>query len=348
VNKQTKNTQQTQSKPFFHRWLESVWYENGKGRFLLMPLSILFCFMSQRRRKQQEATQQAFPVPIIVIGNISVGGTGKTPLVIALTQHLQQQGYKPCIITRGYTGKAEKWPLAVTNETDVNLSGDEAKLMALRTQVPVIASPKRIDAIRYALKHYADTCDCILSDDGLQHYKMHRDMEIAVIDGQRQFGNGHCLPAGPLREKPVRLAQCDLVIVNGASLAPYEHTLQISSNEWQSLDNTQHLPHTALQQVQIYTAIGNPQRFVDHLNDKGIMIAHCHFFPDHHHFTQDDFTTLDSTLPIVMTEKDAVKCQQLHLENAWYLPITAPLDNAFKIAFNSHFVTIAARDNSYE
>jgi tetraacyldisaccharide 4'-kinase len=177
---------------------------------------------------------------------------------------------------------------------------------------------------------------------------MHRDMEIAVIDGQRQFGNGYCLPAGPLREKPSRLAQCDLVIVNGASLAPYEHTLQISSNEWQSLDNTQHLPHTALQQVQIYTAIGNPQRFVDHLNDKGIMIAHCHFFPDHHHFTQDDFTTLDSTLPIVMTEKDAVKCQQLHLENAWYLPITAPLDNAFKIAFNSHFVTIAARDNSYE
>jgi len=348
VNKSLKNTKNTQNKPFFHRWLESVWYDNANGRFLLMPLSALFCFMSQRRRKQQEATQHSFPVPIIVIGNITVGGTGKTPLVIALTQHLQQQGYKPCIITRGYTGKAEKWPLAVTDKTDVSLSGDEAKLMALRTHVPVIASPKRLDAIRYVLKHYADKCDCILSDDGLQHYKMHRDMEIAVIDGQRQFGNGQCLPAGPLREKPSRLTQCDLVIVNGSPLTPYQHSLQISSHEWHSLDNTQRKPCTTLQQVQVYTAIGNPQRFVDHLSAKSITIAHCHFFPDHHHFTLADFATLDNTLPIVMTEKDAIKCQQLHLENAWYLPITVQLDNAFKIAFNSHFANIASRDTSYE
>lgn len=342
------------SKPFHHRWLEAIWYEKGRGGFLLMPLTALFCFLSQRRRKQQEATQHTFPVPIIVIGNISVGGTGKTPLVIALTQHLQQQGYHPCIITRGYTGKAKQWPLAVTSDTDVSLSGDEAKLMALRTQVPVIASPKRIDAIHYALKHYPDQCDCILSDDGLQHYKMHRDLEIAVIDGQRLFGNGHCLPAGPLREKPSRLAECDLIIVNGAPInttnIPDAHSMQISSEKWIYLgkntdNNTTNGLLTSsppLTQVQVYTAIGNPQRFIDHLTQKGITITQHHFFPDHHSFTIDDFANTDKKIPIAMTEKDAVKCLQLGLTNAWYLPINAQLDKTFKIAFNTHLTNLTS------
>lgn len=352
-------------KPFHHRWLESVWYEQGKGRFLLTPLSALFCFISKRRRKQQQANQKTFAVPIIVIGNISVGGTGKTPLVIALATYLQQQGYKPCIITRGYTGKAKKWPLAVTADTDVNLSGDEAKLMALRTQVPVIASPQRNEAIEYALSHYhPEQCDCILSDDGLQHYKMHRDIEIAVIDGQRLFGNGYCLPAGPLREKPARLTQCDFVIVNGkrdrldatslsrSSLNHQTHFMHMESDDWVKLSNTtnnsQHQPFHHLKQVHVYTAIGHPQRFIQHLTQKNITVINSYCFPDHHHFTADDFAHANPQIPIVMTEKDAVKCQQLDLKNAWYLPIHAQLDKSFKIAFNALFTTIASRIHPHE
>lgn len=348
-------------KPFHHRWLESVWYEQGKGRLLLTPLSALFCLISKRRRKQQQATQKPFAVPLIVIGNISVGGTGKTPLVIALATYLQQQGYKPCIITRGYTGKAKKWPLAVTEDTDVNLSGDEAKLMALRTHVPVIASPQRNEAIEYALMHYPDHCDCILSDDGLQHYKMHRDIEIAVIDGQRQFGNGYCLPAGPLREKPTRLTQCDFVIVNGkkdslsassASLNQNTHTMYMESADWVKLskdtNKPQHQSFHRLKQVQVYTAIGHPQRFIQHLTHKGIVVSNSYCFPDHHHFTENDFAHANPNIPIVMTEKDAVKCQQLGLNNAWYLPIHAQLDKSFKIAFNALLTTITSRTHPHE
>ncbi len=321
-----------QNKPFLHRWLESVWYENGRGKILLLPLSTLFCFLSQRRRIKQESQQQTFDIPIIVVGNITVGGTGKTPLVIALIEQLKAQHYKPCIITRGYTGKSNHWPLLVDHNTDVELSGDEAKLMALRTHVPVIAGPNRVDDIHYVLQH--TDCNIIVSDDGLQHYKMKRDIEIAVIDGERRFGNEHCLPAGPLREKPSRLKQCDLVIVNGNSSTPNEHSMQISSDQLISVDNSQHVPSKHFDKVQIYTGIGNPQRFVSHLEQKGIEISHTHFFPDHHHFTLKDFAERRDDHPIIMTEKDAVKCHDLHLDNAWYLPINAQFDTTFNEVFN--------------
>ena len=267
-----------------------------------------------------------------MVGNISVGGTGKTPLVIALVEQLKALHYKPCIITRGYTGQSKQWPLLVDQNTDVELSGDEAKLMALRTQVPVIAGPERVDDIEYVLQH--TDCNIIISDDGLQHYKMKRDIEIAVIDGQRRFGNGYCLPAGPLREKPSRLKECNLIIVNGDTSNSHEHSMQISSNQLISLDNSRSLSGNHFSKVQVYTGIGNPQRFVNHLQQKGIKISQSQRFPDHHHFTLEDFSERSED-PIIMTEKDAVKCQDLNLENTWYLPINAQLDNSFIATFDA-------------
>lgn len=329
-----------QNTPWLQQKLEAIWYKNSPGKALLLPLSFLYSIISKYKKTQDVSHQISFPIPIIVVGNINIGGTGKTPLIIKLTALLKANGYKPAIITRGYKGTSKQWPVHVTTETPVELVGDEAKLMAVRTKSPVIAGANRNDSIRYVLEN--TDCDIILSDDGLQHYKMKRDIDIAVIDAKRRFGNGHCLPAGPLREPKQRLDQCDFIITNGKpALGLFDNeslmmvtgsaVISVTSISDPALEVTKKMDD--FKSVQVYTGIGNPQRFIDTLQNYGLEIIHQVTFPDHHHFTDEDFKTQNSDLPIIMTEKDAVKCTALDLKNCWYLPIDAELEKSFETAF---------------
>ncbi len=331
----------TQKTPWLQRKIEAIWYQHDSSLlfYLLLPLSALFCFISKHRRKRAESRQVHLNIPVIVVGNINIGGTGKTPLVIRLTELLRDKGYKPAIITRGYKGTSSKWPLLVKPTTPTQLAGDESKLMSIRTNVPVIAGADRVADIHYVLAN--TDCNIIISDDGLQHYRMGRDMEIAVIDAQRRFGNGHCLPAGPLRELPTRLQECDFLITNGKpasidfSLHPSlkdESIMQVSGRQLINITTNEKKPITDFESVNVVTGIGNPQRFINTLEISGLNIKSQSLFPDHHHFVANNFS-LNSDRPILMTEKDAVKCTELGLENCWYLPVDATLERTFELNF---------------
>jgi tetraacyldisaccharide 4'-kinase len=249
------------------------------------------------------------PVQVVVIGNITVGGTGKTPLTIWLAELLKNSGYKPGIISRGHGGKSDNWPLSVNEHSDVNQVGDEALLIAKRTQCPVIVGPSRVEAAQKLLAEF--DCNVVLSDDGLQHYKLNRDIEIAVIDGERRFGNGYCLPAGPLREPTERLGSVDFVVVNGIKYADHEFSMQfigdiainIKTGEQKHLQKFQNVSCHAI------AGIGNPERFFKLLESAGLSCT-TYSFPDHYAFERDDINFTDAN-PVLMTEKDAVKCIQI-------------------------------------
>ncbi len=326
-NQQTSKLQQ---------WLENIWYNNGSGKFLLVPLTALYCAINSFQRFKNTNQKTKLPCPVIVVGNITVGGTGKTPLTIYIVKLLQKAGYKPAIITRGYGGQATTWPQSVTADSDPQLVGDEAVLMAIRTQVPVYAGADRLQSIEALTK--AHECDVIISDDGMQHYKLPRDIQIAVLDGTRMLGNGWCLPAGPLREKKHRLDGCDLLVVNGDVAENRKRDLQVAdffimhlkgihlknlvTHEKKTLNNFTHNTAHAV------TGIGNPQRFFDTLENMGGLQLKTHRFPDHHHFIESDLDFNDS-FPVIMTEKDAVKCRAFVKHNDWVLPVTAELKQDF-------------------
>ena len=210
------------------RWATDIWYKDPFIGVLLMPLGFLFSDAVRFRKFLYHLgvlKKHTLPVPVIVVGNITVGGTGKTPLIIWLVGFLKDCGFKPGIISRGYGGQAESWPQWVTADSDARNVGDEALMMAKRTACPMAVGPLRVDAAIFLLKQ-AD-CNVILSDDGLQHYALNRDIEIAVIDGERRFGNGYCLPAGPLREPIERLRSVDFVIVNGEKSEDNEFSMRL-------------------------------------------------------------------------------------------------------------------------
>ncbi|MEH6456066.1 MAG: tetraacyldisaccharide 4'-kinase [Cocleimonas sp.] len=328
------------------QWLESVWYEDGNGRFLLMPFSYLYSAINNYQRKTQTQKQVKLLCPVIVVGNITVGGTGKTPLTIHIVKLFQKAGYKPAIITRGYGGKAKSWPQFVNADSDASLVGDEAVLMAQRTGVPVYAGANRLESVSQLLD--AHDCDVIVSDDGMQHYKLPRDIQIAVIDGKRQLGNGYCLPAGPMREKKERLDSCDLIVVNGKTTLAnnankknyFEMALSgktlinLSTNEEKQLsDFSEH-------EIQALTGIGNPQRFYSTLEASGLNISE-NSFPDHYAFQERDLSFSDDSI-VIMTEKDAVKCKSLigNDKHYWYLPVTANLPHDFDDQLLEEFKTI--------
>lgn len=317
------------------RRLDYYWYHKHPLVMLLVPLSWLFCMVGILRRKAYQAhllKVTRLPVPVIIVGNISVGGTGKTPLVVWLVDFLKQAGYKPAIISRGYGGAAQKWPQRVLPDSDAASVGDEAVLLARRCDCPMAVAPNRVAAARMVLEN--NGCDIIVCDDGLQHYALARDIEIAVIDGMRRFGNGYCLPAGPLREPPGRLDSVDFVVVNGEAAEVINNQAQFSM----------HLHPGALRQVngdnkicdlgvfhgQVVHAvagIGHPARFFQYLKASGIEIIE-HAFPDHHPFTVQDLQFGDDA-SVIMTEKDAVKCRDFARENHWYMPVDAQLDSEF-------------------
>jgi tetraacyldisaccharide 4'-kinase len=306
--------------------LEHIWYQGGSDAFLLKPLEGLYRVLAFLNKRSSLKKQIHHPVPVIVVGNISVGGTGKTPLVVYLAQLLQEAGYKPGIITRGYGGSATHWPALVTPDSNPAEYGDEPVLMAQRSGVPVVAGPDRNADVDALLK--LGSVDIVISDDGLQHYRLKRDIEIVVIDGERGLGNEHCLPAGPLREPKSRLKSCDIVVVNERE-ASAEYSMQLCANQVHRLNSgfKQPLSEWRGQQVHAVTGIGNPKRFFKMLTEFGLKVTE-HGFPDHHAFSSDDIKFGDE-VPVLMTEKDAVKCRSFAMNHHWFVPISGSVGKNF-------------------
>lgn len=315
------------------RFFESMWYGKKLITPLFLPLSGIFYLLIKLRAfcyKKGWFKSKKFAVPIIVVGNITVGGTGKTPVVIYIAQVLKAAGYSPGIISRGYGGIASSWPQQVRPDSDARVVGDEAKVLAIRTQCPVAVGPKRVESAQALIDHY--NCDVIVSDDGLQHYALQRDIEIALVDGERRSGNGFLLPAGPLREQSERLSTVDFVICNGLANAG-EFTLRVEGDVAVSvMDESVHQPLKNFQQGAYHAvaALGNPSRFFTHLKKFGLNII-PHTFPDHFQYQSSDINFNDGK-DIFMTEKDAVKCTGIANEKHWYVPIKAMMPEAFGLA----------------
>ena len=297
---------------------------------LLLPLAALFCLLVTIRRQGYRfglLHSARLPVPVIIVGNLTVGGTGKTPVVVWLAHWLQEKGLRPGILTRGYGGNSAVWPLRVDPATAVAEAGDEAVLLRRRTDCPVYAGPDRLRAGRQLLAE--QDCDILICDDGLQHYALQRDLELLVIDGERRFGNGLCLPAGPLRETTRRLRSVDLLITNGQA-QPGEYSMQVVGDQALAVNGAQPartLHSFAGKAVEAIAGIGNPERFFRMLESAGIEIKR-HTFPDHHPFQAEDLAPFVSRL-VLMTEKDAVKCAAFAGDAVWYVPAAAHFDDKF-------------------
>lgn len=313
-------------------WFLRHWYGGSRLRWL-QPFALLFQAATALRRKAYAAgliKSQHPGVPVIVVGNLVVGGAGKTPLVIWLAQQIQLRGLQPGIALRGYGGSA-KHPQRVTGGSDPAAVGDEAVLLARRTGCPVAVGAQRAAAAQLLV---ASGCTCVLADDGLQHLALRRDLEIVVIDGSRGLGNGALLPQGPLREKPHRLRSVAAVVINGEDAtgiaarlsAPMSMTL--AADELCSLKDDAPQPLQQLRGARVHAiaAIGNPQRFFSLLRSLGCEPVE-HAFADHQALRQADLAFGDG-LPVVMTEKDAVKCRHLATDGMLYLKLSATLPAA--------------------
>lgn len=306
-------------------WLERHWYRRSPVSAALVPLATLYCVLMALRRfayrvKLFKSVRVA--VPVVVVGNISVGGTGKTPLVAWLAQLLRANGYRPGVVTRGYGGQSNTWPRDVMPDSDPAQVGDEPVLLARAGGCPVVADPERTRAARRLIEHHG--CNLIVSDDGLQHYRLQRDIEIAVIDGERRFGNGWCLPAGPLREPVSRLRSVDARVTQGIP-APGEWGMTLVAEHVMPLGGgaAVALEHLRGRRLHAVAGIGNPIRFFQHLHRLGLEFDQ-HAFPDHHRYSASDLAFGAGT-DVIMTEKDAVKCERLGVPG-WYLKVAAQPD----------------------
>ncbi len=313
-------------KPITH-----YWQSRNPLALLLFPLSLLYCAVVRLRGRLYRLDwlkRSRLPVPVLVVGNVSVGGTGKTPLTVWLTQTLIELGYRPGILIRGYKGKAEAWPQRVYADSNPEMVGDEAVLLARRTGVPVMAGADRAQSGKRLLQ---DTdCDLLVCDDGLQHLGLRRDLEIAVIDAARGLGNGFCLPAGPLREPPSRLATVDLIIHNG-EVSGDEIGMALLPGEAINLsrpDLRRPLGEFSGEPVAALAGIGNPERFFSMLRRLGLQVD-ARPLADHHEFVGDDLHRKPGQ-PLLMTEKDAVKCAHWADEDCWYVPVEAQPDERFR------------------
>ena len=314
-------------------WVETLWYGDDYpvARRLLWPASIGFRLVSRIRRAWLEWRRNPLSVPVIVVGNLTVGGVGKTPLVISLAKYFSAQGLRVGIVSRGYGAHIQSFPHCVRAEDTARQVGDEPKLLALRTGCPVVIDPKRVRAVDYLLQHHQ--AQIIISDDGLQHYAMPRAIEIAVIDGMRGMGSGLCLPAGPLREPIHRLQQVNFIVVNGEQSVhtqslQYENVYQMDLEaaaprsftgdavKWEDIA----MPCSAL------AGIGHPERFFTLLKQLGVAFQ-PHKFADHHEFLPNELAGLQK--PVIMTEKDAVKCCTFATDAMYYLPVEAKLSDEF-------------------
>lgn len=308
-------------------WLEWHWYHKTPLSLLLRPVGWMYCLLMLMRRALYRLgvmVSVSLPVPVIVVGNITVGGSGKTPLALWLVSFLRQKGMRPGIVLRGYGGSAADWPHGVTPIHDPDVVGDEAVMLARQSDCPVAADPDRVRGAQYLIREHR--CDVIVSDDGLQHLRLARDIEIVVIDGERRFGNGYCLPAGPLREPLSRLRDVSLRVVTGS---PREGELGMELKDT-GLCRV-NLPEAYASSgsfrgktVHAVAGIGHPARFFAHLRRLGIETIE-HPFPDHHRYRAQDICFPDNR-PVIMTHKDAVKCERFAGDHVWYLMVDAKPD----------------------
>ncbi len=308
--------------------LERLWYGNSPAALPLIPLGWLFCGLAGLRRLGYRAgllRAYTLPVPVIVVGNITVGGSGKTPLVAWLVEQLAAAGWRPGIISRGYGAQAAERPRRVLPDSEPALVGDEPLLLARRTGCPVWICPDRVAAGHEAV---AAGCDVVVADDGMQHYRLARRIEIAVVDGDRGFGNGRCLPAGPLREPVGRLGAVDFVVRNGAGGGD-EIPMRLLPGEVCRVDGGGCRPLADFrgQTVHAVAGIGHPLRFFRTLREQGIEVI-PHPFADHHRFSAGDLRFGDGRT-VLMTEKDAVKCGAFAGPEHWFVPVTAELPDSF-------------------
>jgi tetraacyldisaccharide 4'-kinase len=318
-------------KKLIAKFLNEAWYKDHFIGTFLMPFSFIFMDVVKLRRwlyKKGFKPVEKLPVPVIIVGNITLGGTGKTPLVIYLVGQLQRAGFKPGVISRGYGGQAEAWPQMVSVNSNVQQIGDEPLLIAQQAVCPVAVGSIRADAAKLLLDNAE--CDVIISDDGLQHYALHRDIEIVVIDGMRRFGNNFCLPSGPLREPQERIHEVDFVICNGGEPEENEILMQLQGKYAVNLQTQERKPLFEFKAMQCHAlaGIGNPQRFFDLLTQSGLDACQMHAFPDHYAYTARDLQFKDAQA-VLMTEKDAVKCRDFATEQYWSVPVEATLDNSF-------------------
>lgn len=308
-------------------WLNRIWYERAAPPWWLMPLSLIYGTAARTRRllyakRMRRSTRVSSPV--VVVGNVSAGGTGKTPLVCWLVAHLCDLGFKPGVVTRGYGGSSGSVRLIGPSD-DPYVVGDEPILLAQRTGRPVAVGRNRPAASQLLVD---DGCDVVVSDDGLQHYALARDCEIVVIDGDRRFGNGWLLPAGPLRETRARLARADATVVNGGrALLDGALCMRLVANNALNLRGAaaRRLDDFAGRSVHAVAGIGNPERFFNMLRAHGIEVV-GHPLPDHARFKAADIFFADE-LPVLMTEKDAVKCAGIAGTQHWCVPVTASFDS---------------------
>lgn len=318
------------------RFFDSMWYGQRPIALLFIPLSWLFGLVVKLRSffyRKGWIESTRLSVPVIIVGNITVGGTGKTPVVIWLAELLKSAGYSPGVISRGYGGIASSWPQQVREDSDSRVVGDEAKILARRTQCPVAVGPNRAESAQALIDHHH--CDIIISDDGLQHYALQRDIEIVLVDGERRYGNRYLLPAGPLREAVERLETVDFVVCNGIA-NPQEYPLKVEGNEAVKLiDETERvdLESFASTPCHAIAGLGNPSRFFSHLK-KFKLSFEPHIFPDHFKYTKKDINFNDDK-PVLMTEKDAVKCTFMANEKHWYVPIKAQMTQKFGLTLLS-------------
>ncbi len=312
-------------------WLEDQWYREGAAAHWLKPLSGVFGSVARLRRRAYLSgwkSVERLPVPVIVVGNLTVGGTGKTPLTIWLADWLRRAGYRPGVVSRGYGGqRPSRVPLRVGPESDPFVAGDEPVLVARRTGAPVAVAANRVHAARLLLA--AGACDLIIADDGLQHYRLGRDVEILLIDGERRFGNGLCLPAGPLREPAERTAGVDFIVQRGGVPTHGSYGMTVVGSHAVNLMSGDCVPLTRFVGERVYAVagIGNPERFFSYLHAIGLNPV-VKAFPDHHRYRSDDIAAAGDTA-VLMTEKDAVKCQSFATQRHWYVPIEARLTPEF-------------------
>lgn len=312
--------------------IQHAWYQGHPALCLLWPLEMLYRAVVQRKRARflrGDSAAYRAPVPVIVVGNITVGGTGKTPLILWLIEQCRTQGVRVGVVSRGYGARPASFPWTVSAADTAEQAGDEPLLIVQRSGVPLVIAPDRAQAVQQLLAEHR--LDIILSDDGLQHYGLARDLELVLIDAARGLGNQRCLPAGPLREPPERLQSVDAVLFNGAE---QDHdsgfAMRLQPTEWVHVRSGRREPLSyfpARQKMHAVAGIGNPQRFfktLEGLNWQPI----AHAFADHAQFTVQDLQFADD-LPVVMTEKDAVKCREFAPDHCWYLQVAAQPSPAF-------------------
>ncbi len=338
------------SKPSkFQQWVEGHWYGRPGLLSLLSPLESLYNAVAVSRREKQSRTAQKYSVPVVVVGNISVGGTGKTPTIIALIYFLQGKGLRVGVVSRGY-GRVTEGLIVANNLSAATDLGDEPYLIYHNTECELAVCENRSEAVK-ALSD-DKRCDVILSDDGLQHYSMFRDREIVVIDGKRGIGNGRLLPVGPLREPSQRIDEVDWVLVNGADasvsliatknqvfnvgIEPVEF-IQIVSGDAFPLDY-----FSDSRDLIAMAGLGNPRKYFDTLGELSLKFQEK-IFKDHHAYDETDFSDMVNKV-ILMTEKDAVKCKSFVGDNAFYLKIEMKLPSAFLEDFYFQIHSLIKKD----